>query len=469
MTDSNTITCPECETDQPKTAPFCQNCGFRMRSPKTVQEPMMALTPERVEELEAMGSGGDAGETSGPGETGGPATMIEQPAPEKKKGRPSRRIVGGSDSDTKEQKSEESTDSMPPMERSTDTLVEGVRAISRDEPYVEDGEDPALDEEPEATSEEGRITSKQPAAPLRAPVEKRRGQLRFVIGASLATCLAIVAGLSWLHLERQSASDEATASASAEYEVIDVEAGHFRRGLAEDAKAFILEFCHRYHDDVDRECDRDYLLDGEFPEQTVNMPAFGIDSIAVRNADYQDCVDAGDCQAIDFDGCDVWTPKGLQIGVRVPQILRRDDHPAVCVDRQRASDYCEWQGGELPSHNQWEKAARGDQSTLFPWGDHWEPDLANWGERDIMRTSVAGELDGFAWTAPPGAFPDGQSPYGLEDMAGNVAEWVRGNDPLEGHVRGGSWISNPFELRTTARKKLDAAATRTDVGFRCVY
>ena len=131
--------------------------------------------------------------------------------------------------------------------------------------------------------------------------------------------------------------------------------------------------------------------------------------------------------------------------------------------------YCKWRDGDLPSHNQWEKAARGRDAPIYPWGDYWEPDYANWGERDVMRTSIAGKLDGYAWTSPPGAFPDGRSPFGLDDMAGNVAEWVLGDDPLRGHVRGGSWVSNPFELRTTARRELPADALRTDIGFRCAY
>ena len=131
--------------------------------------------------------------------------------------------------------------------------------------------------------------------------------------------------------------------------------------------------------------------------------------------------------------------------------------------------YCAFVEGKLPSHNQWEKAARGVEGGLFPWGDLWAGDLANWGELDILRSSAVGKLDGFEWIAPPGHYPAGKSPYGVLDMAGNVAEWIQSDDPLVGYARGGSWISNPFDLRATGRLRIRAADRRTDVGFRCAY
>lgn len=452
MSESDTIACPECESEQPTTAPFCQNCGYRMRSPKTVREPMLAFGDDTTDD------GDDSTSNDG-----------EQSA-EMSSNRPSRRIVGSGGDTAPEEIDEPPAPESRGPDTGTDTLVEGMRAVSpRDTSDADATDEPA---DPRASDSsptvDGQAVPSQDHQTARLPVDRQRSKIRWIVGGTLVACVAVVAGLSWLHLERQAAGAESPGQL-VEPEVITIDEGPFRRGLSEQAQAFILEFCYRYHDDPDEACDRELLLDGEYPERTVKMPEYDIDAIPVRNTDYRECVDSAVCDPVDYENCDVWTPQGLQVGARVPRVLRRDHHPVVCVDRRRAIDYCEFKDGSLPTHNQWEKAARGDETPLFPWGDRWQPDRANWGERDVMRVPVPGRLDGYAWTSPPGAFPDGISPTGVYDMAGNVSEWVRGEDPLMGYVRGGSWTSNPFELRTTARTPLDVEAKRTDVGFRCVY
>lgn len=444
MTNSQTTTCPECETEQSKTAPFCQNCGYRIRSPETMREPMMALN-----------AGGDDRSENKPDRRSG--------------GRPARDMVSMSDD-----AGGDPVPQSPPAEttsKGSDTVVEGMEAIRGSgaapgaEPTAEQPADTAGSPDSGSRGMHGPSGAGGPT-----PMELHRSRIRWIAAATLFGCLATVAGLSWLHLHRQADADSPADVQAITTAIIDIEEGPFRRGLGGQAEAFILESCFLYHDNRDRHCHRDRLLESEVPQQTVKMPAYRIDAAPVINADYQTCVDAGECEPIDYDGCDVWTPQGLQPGVRVPEMLQRYDRPVVCVDRSRASDFCRARGGRLPTHNQWEKAARGDTNNIFPWGNRWQPDRANWGERDVMQTPVPGKLDGFAWTSPPGAFPEGKSPYGVWDMAGNVAEWIRGDETtLDGYVRGGSWVSSPVELRATGREQIDADARRTDVGFRCVY
>jgi formylglycine-generating enzyme required for sulfatase activity len=250
------------------------------------------------------------------------------------------------------------------------------------------------------------------------------------------------------------------------------------RGLDESVRSFIMQMCERVDDAPDENCDHDELFNGEFPQESVDLEAFEIDAGEVTVGAYRKCVDAGECSAIDYKNCAVWTHLGLQVALRVPRSLQRPAAPVTCVNLAQAKDYCEFAGGALPTHDQWEKAARGDDARLFPWGNAWSSDVANWAEMDLIQNPVVGRLDGFARVAPPGSFPDGKSPFGAYDMAGNVAEWVVSandstNDDSAGDskagARGGSWTSHPFDLRVTQRMEIDPDATRTDVGFRCAY
>jgi len=195
---------------------------------------------------------------------------------------------------------------------------------------------------------------------------------------------------------------------------------------------------------------------------TVVLPAFAIDRRETTNAEYQPCVAAGECFEPSFLGDPLFNAPEL---------------PVVGVSYEDAQTFCRWRGKRLPTEAEWERAARGPEGTLWPWGDRFVAGAAN----------VAGDEDGAAHTAPATAFRRGASPEGVENLAGNVAEWVadsygakeayprrKGPDPrLDGtdgkaRARGGSWASDAENTRTPLRgERLPRDSRKWSIGFRC--
>ncbi|HEU4746188.1 MAG TPA: SUMF1/EgtB/PvdO family nonheme iron enzyme [Anaerolineales bacterium] len=219
----------------------------------------------------------------------------------------------------------------------------------------------------------------------------------------------------------------------------------------------------------------------ELPEHNVTLDAFWMDQLEVTNAMYGLCVSAGACAL----------PQELK-SQRRPEYFMDPafkDYPVIYVTWGQAKTYCEWAGRRLPTEAEWERAGRGDDFRTFPWGeDKANGLLANF-------NMLVGD------TSRVGTFPAGASPFGVLDMAGNVAEWVHDfysfdysrllentlnpagpatSSSFNRVVRGGSLGDAEINIRVSKRSsvlgsKLDAAPdsnaylgdSSPRIGFRC--
>ncbi len=219
-------------------------------------------------------------------------------------------------------------------------------------------------------------------------------------------------------------------------------------------------------------CDR-HDFRNELSVHKVTLSAFSIDRTEVTVEQYDRCVGAGVCN-----------PPGFRRG---DARFDRPNFPVTMVGWSDAAGYCKWLGGDLPTEAQWEFAARGVEGRRFPWGNVYNAHIANHGS---LADDPTDATDGYVWLAPVGSFPDGATPNGLMDMAGNVAEWVIDRVDVAGtsilpyppgalidpvftsgigrRFRGGSFLLGAHHMRTASRFfVLDVQ--RQDVGFRCVY
>ena len=140
----------------------------------------------------------------------------------------------------------------------------------------------------------------------------------------------------------------------------------------------------------------------------------------------------------------------------------RKDHPVALVNLDDAKSYCAWMGKKLkrkyhlPTEAEWEKAACGIDGRIFPWGNEWNPDYLNSGER-------------IGSTTPVNRFPRGKSPYGVYDMVGNVFEWTASQwDDKNFVVKGCSWDDLPGTCRAAMRHGRPPQSKHILIGFRCV-
>jgi sulfatase modifying factor 1 len=146
--------------------------------------------------------------------------------------------------------------------------------------------------------------------------------------------------------------------------------------------------------------------DAEQPGRWIEVSAFHIDQFEVTVAEYSACVAAAECNPTSTEPeCN-------------SQHDDRTDHPLNCATYFNARDYCSWRGKRLPTEAEWERAARGDQLSLYPWG----------AAAPSCTLAVIADGDangcGTGTTAPVGSKPEGDSFFGVSDMTGNVAEWT---------------------------------------------
>jgi formylglycine-generating enzyme required for sulfatase activity len=250
--------------------------------------------------------------------------------------------------------------------------------------------------------------------------------------------------------------------------MVYVPAGEFTRGSSDADIDAILAECS--------DCERDWFTD-EQPQHTASLDAFWIDRTEVTNEQYRGCVEAGTCRA----------PTTCDWGESTYSDTSKADHPVVCVSWEDGEAYCEWAGKRLPTEAEWEKAARGTDRRKYPWGDAFHGSRLNFCDANCeFEHKDSSADDRYQRTAPVGSYPEGASPYGALDMAGNVWEWCqdwydaeyyarspqrnpRGPDSGEYRVgRGGSWALIEWDVRAAYRFSIVLGYRYDSVGFRCV-
>ncbi|MEZ4440322.1 MAG: SUMF1/EgtB/PvdO family nonheme iron enzyme [Polyangiaceae bacterium] len=240
--------------------------------------------------------------------------------------------------------------------------------------------------------------------------------------------------------------------------------GHFRMGSTIPEVAAAQAICRL--EGRGQECGSSEFGD-EMVAHEVMLSDFWLDRTEVSNGAYQRCVDVGGCAPPTYAAEEAW---------------RADpDRPVTLVSWYDAARYCAFRGARLPTEAEWERAARGWSGRLYPWGNVYNRKVCNHGRFALDELD---DGDGYAELAPVDAYPEGRTPEGIANLAGNVEEWVADwyaagypeadtvdpQGPAMGDyrvVRGGSYVRGRAWMRGAQRGK-DAASSRSPYrGFRC--
>ncbi|MEN8155759.1 MAG: SUMF1/EgtB/PvdO family nonheme iron enzyme [Bacteroidota bacterium] len=230
-------------------------------------------------------------------------------------------------------------------------------------------------------------------------------------------------------------------------EMVTIPAGKFLMGTTpEQVQELALQY--GYHPS---------WISSESPQKSVELPEYQIDRYPVTNKQYQAfCMETG------YAFPKHWSETGPS-----EEIL---NHPVTFVQKPDSEAYAVWAEKRLPTEAEWEKAARGTDGRMFPWGDEFDPEALCWNRQGG---------DGIT-TDPVDAHPKGASPYGVMDMSGNVMEWCADGPedaPLidravkyTAFIKGGAWITTEIiDLRSAARGYTGAFQNQLAFyGFRCV-
>lgn len=177
----------------------------------------------------------------------------------------------------------------------------------------------------------------------------------------------------------------------------------------------------------------------------VTLASYRIQKYEVSEDNYRACVTAGVCSAAGTGGECTYLSSG------------KEHHPINCLNFYQMQTYCQWIGGDLPTGNQWEFAARGTDGRLYPWGN------------DTPTCIHANYLGCTGGTLPVDSLPAGISPFGLYGMIGNVWDWTLDyyNFTSSVVIRGGSW-GNHINSAVSTNGYSDPARVNANDGFRCV-
>ena len=212
--------------------------------------------------------------------------------------------------------------------------------------------------------------------------------------------------------------------------------------------------------------DASYSNSSELPQHSVSLSAYYIGKYEVTRGEYRAFMNAGGYSTQSYWSADGWSWKVNNSRTEpscwansqdwgTGTFTQTDSHPVVGVSYYEAEAYCNWAGGRLPTEAEWEKAARwtGSSPNVYPWGNTWDQEKCN----NYYDTNPAGGGQYRYQTAPVGSYPSGASPYGCQDMAGNVWEWVQdwyksypgSSSPFDYTnsyrvLRGGSWSSDGY-------------------------
>jgi len=263
-----------------------------------------------------------------------------------------------------------------------------------------------------------------------------------------------------------------------EPEMVYVPAGPFLMGTSLDQVARLAR-----RDDLAKKWKEKGYFNREQPQHTVSLRSFYISKYPVTVEQYRVFIKAGGYQQNRYwtDAGWSWRESEARINPEYwddVQWTGEADLPVVGVSWYEVVAYCRWLSTEtgrlywLPTEAEWEKAARGTDGRLYPWGDEFAARLCNTRVSGHNRTvSVLNYIS------------EGESPYGCADMAGNASEWTLsqfrpypysgqdGREQEEGEflrvIRGGSWLKPALRARTVARGMNDPFFADVDVGFRC--